>query len=437
MNGSACPFVCSGAGVCSGVCEPGDTQCSGQQIQTCGSNGQWQASASCGAVAGATSYCSAGACTFDCNFDHDDCDNNPANGCEVDLSNDANNCGQCAHSCCGGTCGSGTCSVANVASGITTFDVSSATVYYVYNNQDVYQWSRSGGAATQFATRPSTQTIITDVATNGQEVAWGVHLNSAAANEWTGVYSKPVAGGTTSTKYECYNCTSYPVHLDYDANNLYWQLEASNTSNGYTSTLLYYNPLATPNPTPSAAPYSVYASEMGGSNAFGKVREFTSDGQYLYASLYDEVAHPDYIIHKALPTNAVGSNDVAFETFNGTNSSIYSPVVSGQYLYYVVYEYTGSPLYPNIGIWKKSLVGGSASQVHASATISTRIATDGVNVYFVDSLSSQTRLRKVSVNGGSATTLANLSSNVNRLRVANECLFWGAGGSLYGTAVNP
>ncbi len=31
-----------------------------------------------------------------------DCDRDPANGCEVDLSNDADNCHVCGHSCQGG-----------------------------------------------------------------------------------------------------------------------------------------------------------------------------------------------------------------------------------------------------------------------------------------------------------------------------------------------
>jgi sugar lactone lactonase YvrE len=41
-----------------------------------------------------------------------DCDGNPANGCEVNLSNDPSNCGMCTYSCGGGSCVNGACVLA-------------------------------------------------------------------------------------------------------------------------------------------------------------------------------------------------------------------------------------------------------------------------------------------------------------------------------------
>ena len=429
VNGSACPFLCS-AGACTGVCEPGDRQCSGQQIRTCGSNAQWQTATNCPAVAGATSYCSASACTFDCNLDYDDCDDNPANGCEVNLDTDANNCGQCGHSCCGGTCGSGTCAADTlVASGVTAFTVDSTaeTLYYAISSVGVNRHDISSGDESLFAARSSAQATVTDVTMSEQRVAWGERNSSTS---WAGIYSRPTSGGSSRVESECLTCTATPTNLLYDATNLYWQWAVN--------TQVLYNPIATPNPNPTL-PYSVYATEAGGGNAFAEVYQFTSDGTHLYARLYDEASHPDHVIHKALPTNSGLDQDITFESFPGTNSSLAAPVTDGVNLYYVVYEYSGSPSYPNIGVWKKPIAGGSAQQLVNTTTLLPRLATDGVNVYYADSASGQYRLRKVPVAGGSPVTVTNLSTgiNFNRIRAANECVFWQTGTSISGVAVNP
>jgi hypothetical protein len=54
-----CPFVCSGAGQCSGVCMPGSAQCNGLTPQTCVA-GQWQNGSDC------PDMCTAGKCIGVC-----------------------------------------------------------------------------------------------------------------------------------------------------------------------------------------------------------------------------------------------------------------------------------------------------------------------------------------------------------------------------------
>jgi hypothetical protein len=59
-TGTACRFVCSAAsGACTGVCVPGAAQCNGAQPQTCDANGQWQ---NMGSACAGCSSCSSGAC---------------------------------------------------------------------------------------------------------------------------------------------------------------------------------------------------------------------------------------------------------------------------------------------------------------------------------------------------------------------------------------
>jgi hypothetical protein len=41
------------------------------------------------------------------------------------------------------------------------------------------------------------------------------------------------------------------------------------------------------------------------------------------------------------------------------------------------------------------------------------------------------------VAGGTPTTVANLSNNLTRVRVANECVLWSVGSNVFGMAVNP
>jgi hypothetical protein len=54
----------------------------------------------CPAVPNATPGCSSGVCGIgSCNAGYGDCDHNPANGCEVNVTSDVNNCGACGHVC--------------------------------------------------------------------------------------------------------------------------------------------------------------------------------------------------------------------------------------------------------------------------------------------------------------------------------------------------
>ena len=61
------------------------------------------------------SACSSGTCSFTCNTNYANCDNNPSNGCEVDTLTNSSHCGACGIPCPGGqACLNGTCSAGSI-----------------------------------------------------------------------------------------------------------------------------------------------------------------------------------------------------------------------------------------------------------------------------------------------------------------------------------
>jgi hypothetical protein len=84
------------------------------------------------ALANAASTCVNGQCTLaNCNVGYGNCDTNPANGCEVNIMTDPNNCGGCGQRCnfvnaTGGSCVSGQCQVGACLAGYGNCDGNNA-----------------------------------------------------------------------------------------------------------------------------------------------------------------------------------------------------------------------------------------------------------------------------------------------------------------------
>jgi hypothetical protein len=91
------------SGVCASSCSTGYADCDGTPTNGCETDIALQA-ASCGSCtrtcsnAHGSSGCAMGVCTPSCQANFQDCDDNPANGCESDLTSVAS-CGNCAVSC--------------------------------------------------------------------------------------------------------------------------------------------------------------------------------------------------------------------------------------------------------------------------------------------------------------------------------------------------
>lgn len=113
VAGAACPFVCSG-GACTGSCTPGEVMCAGTSTQSCDISGSWAAPVPCPTPAHADPTCTSGVCGWTCQANYDNCNGNPGDGCEVNLTLPAS-CGSCGNQCnsAGGTatCSMGSCGI--------------------------------------------------------------------------------------------------------------------------------------------------------------------------------------------------------------------------------------------------------------------------------------------------------------------------------------
>lgn len=116
---------CTGAVCGLGECETGFANCDGDAVNGCEVDLRFTV-ANCGACgarcapSNAAGVCTAGVCAIArCDTGFEDCDRDPANGCEVDVRVAVNHCGRCGHlcpappsgtaACVAGVCGVGTC----------------------------------------------------------------------------------------------------------------------------------------------------------------------------------------------------------------------------------------------------------------------------------------------------------------------------------------
>ena len=124
--GALCPRPVNGIASCVngncglGACDASFRNCDGipangcpinvtNDLNNCGKCG-----GTCGAVANATPTCQAGVCKAQCANNFADCDGQYANGCEVNLTTDSNNCGKCGNVCGNGRqCSNSACIVSD------------------------------------------------------------------------------------------------------------------------------------------------------------------------------------------------------------------------------------------------------------------------------------------------------------------------------------
>lgn len=122
INCGACGTTCSAnggtpscsSGACQIACAPSFENCNGQVTDGCEINTQTDKMncGACGTVCpgiNGTASCLAGSCQIACDANHADVDGNLANGCEIDLRIDPNNCGSVGVVCTNPTGAVGSC----------------------------------------------------------------------------------------------------------------------------------------------------------------------------------------------------------------------------------------------------------------------------------------------------------------------------------------
>ena len=137
--GHVCANITNGTPACSngvctvGSCSTGFSNCSGSCVNlltdpgNCGFCG-----VACASVPNASTSCVNGACTIGaCNAGYADCDNNSANGCEINLLTNISNCGFCGNACAAVpnasvSCVNGACAIGACNTGYANCDNNSA-----------------------------------------------------------------------------------------------------------------------------------------------------------------------------------------------------------------------------------------------------------------------------------------------------------------------
>lgn len=153
-----------------------------------------------------------------------DCDGLAANGCETNLSSDANNCGQCGFKCGGGTCTSGACVLAQPGNTTYAFgDFECLTT----DGTDVYFMAANvnGGGGSNILYVPNNGgTVVVLPGTKGMRgaglVAYGNYVYWADYNAGT-INETPKAGMMGSTRPVVSGLTQ-PLRVAVDATNVYW-----------------------------------------------------------------------------------------------------------------------------------------------------------------------------------------------------------------------
>jgi hypothetical protein len=152
-------------------------------------------------------------CTFTCQPGYADCDGNPANGCEVNTTDDANNCGACGHGCgvpdgegtLPSTCNLSMCAAVDVVQLPTPnltaapMIVDNGSIVVVDGNTIYGLWKHTpcGAGApcypTTLASTPDTGDVVGGLAADAS--AYYVTVFAPSGTTGGNVYSYPKAGG--------------------------------------------------------------------------------------------------------------------------------------------------------------------------------------------------------------------------------------------------
>lgn len=526
VTGSNCPFLCT-AGACTGVCEPGSKKCTGTGTQTCNALGQWDAMVacpspnnsdpvcigngvcgwdcevgfddcngnpadgceanlaspdtcgscgnvcnedggtatcsmdSCGIVcdsahsncngspsdgceitlgttnncetcgdvctapAHATGVCEPGGCDFICSGLWDDCNGNPADGCEQDVSDDDFNCGGCGISCYGGTCTNGVCSVpvekVASASGVTSMalgtPVGVSAVFWTTSGGKVQKAPTTGGVAADLAIG---QTGPEGIVVSNSQVVWS---NSVAPKA---IRSMPIGGGAPTDLITGHG----PVELTHDGTSLFW------------TSRMDYNPCN----CSDSSTTPIYKMGLGGGAATIINPEVNSG---LYPSWPGLVVDGTNVYRLTWETNSAVS---VIRSQNKTDPTVYGGAGGGIYVnstfeFFTSGRYMAKNPQNDIVIWTTLTTSGPAlvrahdgqspSLIALTPSLEVKSVTaDNTHVYVIGrfGISLPYWVIRYPLSGGVAEYLVENQHNAGNLQVDATHVYWTIEGVKYGLA---
>jgi hypothetical protein len=304
-----------------------------------------------------------------CTTGYDDCDDDPATGCEAQLATDPEHCGMCDRSCGGGTCAASQCGPSLVMDPPGNESQSYVDGYLVGSR--VLSSSNYSGWALRSVTLPLGSTVSEGTVIHSWTTGTGISMDSIVFDN-TYVYFSQTANpasilrkaldGTGSTQ-EVFQAPYYPRHMALSATAFYFMAQ---TTTGYA---IYAVPKAGGTPAPIT----------------GLTNPQVTSNMYDLAISATHVYWVDYIspTYRVFSAPLSGGTPVELDGDVGTGSNI-RLVTDATHVYWNTYFASGKI--------RRATHGGTATDVAVGLTYPQEgLAVDATYVYYWNS-SSGTRV---------------------------------------------
>jgi hypothetical protein len=436
--------VCTSAG-CGVACDDGWDDCDTNASTGCEVN-LATTPAHCGACnqacpsrPNANAACTSSQCGFTCKTGYEDCDDVVSTGCEINLTNDKDNCGACGTKCgtANGTasCTNSACSIV-CTPGFANCDNVNSTGCEVNVNTSLIHCGSCGNACGTANGTASCSTGTCQIAcANGYANCDGNHLNGCEKNLLTDPANCGVCGRSCGTDSTCSAGFCVPKEV---VKGLSFTLDFEN---GHSA--LYYVSA----PVPPSIVTGISKIELGNNTIKGLVAKVQPPSLWVAEGA---VFYPLSADIRSVPTSGgTAQVEVADAGTSPRGIQFY-----GQRIWWVAGDSVGSA--PRGGSWQQlATVGndvdefqidntyvywaepasGKVQRVNRSSKAVTALATSqnqprdvalsGQNLFWINQ--GDGTVRRVAVTGGSSTTLVSGQSSPNSIAAWPGYVYWTTG----------
>lgn len=412
------------AGGCSFTCNAGFDDCDGNPANGC--EGKTSSDAAncgkCGDPCGATNttspaLCMAGKCAFTCNAGFAHCGTTNATGCETSIEKDPLNCGACGHSCLGGACTNGKCEPFQLASTSQPSGLAVDKTHVYFTAPSLGSIDRVQRDGTCMPASPCPQAFAGAGA--GDPLTGQTRGPTAIVSDGTDVYWTADAAGLVVKRSATLppgplktlgSATSTnPGYLALGGGKLWWTIGFANVDNA--PHVRGVNPDATGLTTVASygAPIAQFAGRGG----------VATDGTSIYWAS-EKVSAVYHAAFADPPCNEGASGAVPCKTYGGGASNPYGVAVDDTFVYWTE---------PNTGTVKRApKAGGAASFIATNQDQPQAIAVMGTFVYWGNSLATAGSIRRApqvaaTCDAGACEKVAAVGAP-DSIVVADDGLYW-------------